>query len=329
MAAVSVSLKVTTLGRFSVTRNEDPLSGGNWNRRRVCELFKILLSVDQHRLHREQIQEILWTASSIEQAANSFGKTLYLLRRALEPDLAPGKSSAYVSLDQDVLYLVPASIEIDADLFETHARQLQARVQGKTKKDQYLHLLDEFDRALDLYGGDYLPDDLYEDWAQRRRDRLRRLYSWLLEQAAQIALADARGEQASEYLRALLEQNQADESMHRELMLVYARMGRRNEAISLYQQLREALREEFNTVPLPETLELHRAIQAGRIPVDLAGFHQLSVQKSTALPVYTYAHAASDFHGESQQHLPVSQPTRQEREATPAPGNIARATLVG
>ncbi len=329
MAAVSISLKITTLGRFSVMRNEDRLSGGNWNRRRVCELFKVLLSVDQHRLHREQIQELLWPESSIEQAANSFGKTLYLLRRALEPDLAPGKSSAYVSLDQDVLFLVPACIEVDADLFEMRTKQLQARVQSDVKKEPTLSLLDEFDHVLALYGGEYLPDDLYEDWAQRRRDRLRRLYSWLLEQAAHIALAGARGQQASEYLRALLEQNQADESMYRELMLVYARMGRRNEAMSLYQRLREALREEFHTAPLPETVELYQAIQAGRVSVDLAGFQQISVPESAALPAHIHAHASSDTHEESPPPLLTSQPPGQEREAAPLPGTIARTTLVG
>ncbi len=331
MAAVSVSLKVATLGRFSVLRNQDLLSGGNWNRRRVCELFKVLLSADQHRLHREQIQELLWPASSVEQAANSFGKTLYLLRRALEPDLMTGKSSAHVSLDQDVLFLVPASIEIDADLFEMRAKHLQATMQSEMRKEQHLHMLDEFDSVLALYGGDYLPDDLYEDWAQRRRDRLRRLYSWLLEQAAQIAIAGAQGQQASEYLRALLEQNQTDESMHRELMLVYARMGRRSEALNQYQLLREALREDFHTAPLPETLELYRAIQAGRIAPDLAGFHQLPAQELAVIPAHVQTRAVSDDPGDEPQPTSRSQPASQEitRETVGTPGNISKVELVG
>src|SRR5216684_1415307 len=111
-------LHVTTLGRFEIARHHEPLSGGNWNRRKVCDLFKLLISAEQHRLHREQIQEILWPESSSEQAANSFGKTLYLLRRALEPDLAAGKgsSSTYVLLDHDTLMLTPDSMRIDADV---------------------------------------------------------------------------------------------------------------------------------------------------------------------------------------------------------------------
>src|SRR5437660_3563266 len=185
MISTSALLEVSTLGRFEIHRAHTLLAGGNWSRRKVCDLFKLLLSADQHRLHREQIQEILWPTSTAEQAANSFGKTLYLLRRALEPDLAAGKGSAstYVLLDHDTLMVVADRMEIDADVFEASSKQLQARVRSRSFKEQGdqvdFHLLDEFDAVLALYKGDYLPEDLYEDWVQRRRDRLRRIYSWL------------------------------------------------------------------------------------------------------------------------------------------------------
>ncbi len=36
------------------------------------------------------------------------------------------------------------------------------------------------EEALALYGGDLLPDDLYDDWTRGRRERLRMLYVDLL-----------------------------------------------------------------------------------------------------------------------------------------------------
>ena len=274
MIGANTLLEVSTLGRFEVRRDHTPFSGGNWSRRKVVDLFKLVLSAELHRLHREQIQEILWPSSTSEQAANSFGKTLYLLRRALEPDLVAGKgsSSIYVLLDRDTLVLVPERLEIDADLFESAAKQLQAKMRSRPSKDRQsdFQLLDEFDRVLSLYKGDYLPEDLYEDWAQRRRDRLRRVHSWLLENAAELAVTCVEGQRACEYLQALLERNFVDEQTHRQLMLIYARMGRRSDALNQYQLLRQALREELHANPLPETTELYRTIQSGRISVDLA-----------------------------------------------------------
>lgn len=293
MIGGSVSLIVTTLGRFAVLRDQDLLSGGNWNRRRVCELFKLLLSAEQHRLHREQVQELLWPSSSMEQAANSFGKTLYLLRRALEPDLAAGKSSTCVSLDHDVLSLVPGSLQIDADLFESMAKQVQIDLHSRPIEDQQLQTtLEAFDKVLALYGGDYLSGDLYEDWAQRRRDRLRRIYSWLLEQAAKVALAGSQGQRACEYLRALLECNNTDEQSHRELMLIYARMGRRSEALNQYSVLQKVLEEEIGANPLSETVELYHTIQAGGIPIDLAELLLVSSSKSAIETI----NSSSDIH---------------------------------
>jgi DNA-binding SARP family transcriptional activator/tetratricopeptide (TPR) repeat protein len=275
MISTTPSLEVATLGRFEVRRNSYPLSGGNWSRRKVVDLFKLLLSAERHRFHREQIQEILWPTSSSEQAANSFGKTLYLLRRALEPDLAAGKGSAsiYVLLDHDTLMLNLESMRIDADIFESSAKALQAKMRNRSAKEQSgqedADLLEEFDQVVALYKGDYLPEDLYEDWSQRKRDRLRRLHSWLLENAAELALVNRKGMHAVEYYQALLERNSADEQTHRQLMLTYARMGRRNEAYGQYLLLRKALREELRANPLPETNELFRRIQMGQIAVDL------------------------------------------------------------
>ena len=156
MLDVTLSLEVLTLGRFEVHRSQEHLTGGNWNRRKVVELFKLLLSVEQHRLHREQVQEILWPMSTLEQAANSFGKTLYLLRRALEPDLSAGKgsSSNFVQLEHDTLLLIPNSLSIDADVFESSTKQLQAKIRSRSGKESESHiqaLLDDFDLVLDIF----------------------------------------------------------------------------------------------------------------------------------------------------------------------------------
>ncbi len=44
MLDVTTSLEVLTLGRFEVHRSQEQLTGGNWSRRKVVELFKLLLS---------------------------------------------------------------------------------------------------------------------------------------------------------------------------------------------------------------------------------------------------------------------------------------------
>ena len=52
-------------------------------------------------------------------------------------------------------------------------------------------------------------------------------------------------------------------------MLVYARMGRRSEALNQYMLLRRTLKAELHASPLPETNELYRKIQMGQVAIDL------------------------------------------------------------
>jgi len=328
MISAPISLNIITLGRFALMRNQEVMSGGNWKQRRVRELFKILLSAEQHRLHREQVQELLWPSASQEQAANSFSKTLYLLRRALEPDLVAGKSSSYIFLDQDTLLLVPDSMEIDADLFEAMAKQLTVKNQSALIQEKSIQkTLEEIDHALALYGGEYLPDDLYEDWTQRKRDRLRYTYAQVLERAAVIAIAGAQGQRACEYLRALLEQNATDEQTHRQLMHVYTRMGRRSEALNLYHSLREILKEELRANPLPETIELYRKIQAGQISADLAEVGHTPVrilahETNDAPRLHIHEHAVADAHTHQSPAVAVTNPGGLQEA-----GNVAVAAL--
>jgi predicted ATPase/DNA-binding SARP family transcriptional activator len=326
MIGAPASLEVATLGRFEVRRHQDLLSGGLWNRRKVVELFKLLITAEQHRLHREQIQEILWPSSASEQAASSFGKTLHLLRRALEPELATvkGSTSTYLILDHDILLLSPGSISIDADRFEEAVKRLQVvarngEVNASDQADR-LALFDEFDRVLALYGGDYLPEDLYEDWSQRRRDRLRRMHSWLLEHAATLAVSCKMGQSACEYLQALLEHDATDEQTHQLLMQVYARMGRRKEALHQFQLLRDTLRDELHTHPMPETLDLYRNIQAGRIPSDLApALSQLNEPLSFDNSSSTHSSTPTTLISGPSHHLPEAHhsfPLMEEEEET-------------
>jgi len=57
--------------------------------------------------------------------------------------------------------------------------------------------------ALDLYAGDYLPDDIYRDWAAARREDLRQHYLRVLLRLADLAGATGQAEQALRAVRAV------------------------------------------------------------------------------------------------------------------------------
>jgi len=99
--------------------------------------------------------------------------------------------------------------------------------------------------ALDLYAGDLLPEDRYEEWAEARREELRTLYLTSLVELA--TLYEERGEfgSAAEALRRVVQSESAHEEAHAGLMRLYALSGERQRALVQYERLRETLLREL------------------------------------------------------------------------------------
>jgi DNA-binding SARP family transcriptional activator len=252
-------LRIELLGGFRVERAgvARPVSG--WQRRTAKTLTKLLATHPRHRLHREQVLEILWPDVELESALNSFGKTLHAARRALEPELLPRESSGYLPLTDSMVVLDTERVWIDADHFERLA-------EGALRRGD----IASYQCALAAYGGELLPEDRYEDWCAERRDHLGALHIQLL-----LALAEAHEERgahsaAAERLREALRHDPTREDAHRRLMALWASLGARDQAMRQFQICEDALKRELDMAPEQATVELYREIQADRIPRPIA-----------------------------------------------------------
>jgi DNA-binding SARP family transcriptional activator len=252
---VPPQLRLQLLGGFRAERVGLgwPVSG--WQRRSAKTLTKLLATCRGHKLHREQLLEILWPGVELDSALNSFAKALYAARRALEPDLLPRESSAYLVVTDSMVALRAEHVWIDADQFEQLAESalLQEDVGA-------------FEAALATYGGELLPEDRYADWCAQRRDYLADLHLRLL-----IGLADAlakRGshDAAAARLREVLELDPTSEDVHRRLMRLYLAAGARDQAVRQFHLCQEVLRRELELVPAPETQTLYDDIVADGTP---------------------------------------------------------------
>ena len=137
---------------------------------------------------------------------------------------------------------------MDADAFESAVKQ------ARQSADPFPLL----QQASASYTGDYLPDDLYEDWAIARRDALKRVWTTLQFQLAQENLARSQPEAAAADLQRLLASDRSDERAAQELMQVLIQLRRRSEALRVFQNLEQALRAELGVEPSEQTRELQR-----------------------------------------------------------------------
>lgn len=256
--APASALTVYTLGRFAVYRGNALIEEPAWQRQKAKKLFKLLLLAPQRHMLKDQVLDLLWPDKPPETAANNLHRTLFTLRRVLQPDLVNAALSHYLWFKDDILALNPAAIAwVDAEHFEHLMHEARLREPD----------LDRYGAALALYAGDFLPEDVHEAWSESRRHALQQQYTDVLKRLA--ALHSARGsyQQAIEYLCLLLRVEPTDEEVQRALMRLYAQTGSRHQALRLYQRSREVLRADLGVDPSVQTTALYEAILHEQFPV--------------------------------------------------------------
>jgi predicted ATPase/DNA-binding SARP family transcriptional activator len=245
---VAPALRVATLGRFTVWRDGVKVPETAWSRRKALALFKLLLGSPAHRLPRDQVLELLWPDTDPVTASVALRGAIHAMRRALDlpqHDTIIQVQSGAVALSEAM------ALWVDAAAFaETAAVALAG------------HDIETCHVALAHYGGEYLPDDLYEDWATRRREELAALRLAVLLHQARLCgelgdLAEAR-----DALAAVLAIDPAHEEAACRQMTILAAMGERTEALRVFEQLRTALRQEYGLEPGQEVISLARRLRA-------------------------------------------------------------------
>jgi predicted ATPase/class 3 adenylate cyclase len=114
-----------------------------------------------------------------------------------------------------------------------------------------------------LYVGEYLPDDLDEDWSVARREELRQTWVGLQLTLARVCEQCGEPDEAAAALRRLLARDGADERAGQELVRLLLRGGMVAEAQSVHDRLLDAL-GELGVEPSPGTLKLERELRTSR-----------------------------------------------------------------
>ena len=247
-------MRIWLLGGFRVGVGSRTITEEAWRLRKAAALVKLLALARGHRFHREEIMQLLWPDQAPQAAANNLHYTLHHARRTLGATLT--SASPYLRLQSEQLALCPGGLLwVDVEAFDD-----AASVARRTREPA------AYRRAIELYAGELLPADRYEDWAEARRLELRSAFLSLLVELA--ALYEERGEYGAgiEALGKVLAEEPTSEKAHVSLMRLYAFSGRQGEALGQYDRLKEVLSKELNTEPGPDGRRLRQEIEAGSFP---------------------------------------------------------------
>jgi predicted ATPase/DNA-binding SARP family transcriptional activator len=252
--ADDAGVRIRLLGGFEVTVGDRRVAADAWRLRKAKTLVKLLALAGGHRLHRDALVAVLWPERDAASATNNLHQVLYVARRVLG-----GASGALCCLRDDVVWLSEGAMPwLDTEAFDAARRRAR-----QTRDPQ------DYRAAAELYRGDLLPEDRFEDWAEGPREAFRERHLGLLVEYAEVLSERSEHTQVLDVASAVTTVDPFHEGAHRTLMTALAATGRRYEALAAFDRLREALAEEYAADPEPATRRLYRdLLTADDAPAD-------------------------------------------------------------
>jgi DNA-binding SARP family transcriptional activator len=235
----ATTLRVRTLGRTRVESDAGELQG-SWIGNRPGQVFKYLLTNRHRPVPGEELAERLSDGPG-KASLQSVRYFIHALRDELEPGRRRREPSAFVAGSRAGYRLDLGRVHVDADDFERELRAGLAAVDRGDEDDALAALR----RGLELYGGDFLEDEPYAEWALEERDRLRELATAGLRAKARLHRARGDVVAATDAHERLARLEPFDVDLHRELLELLLAQGRRTDAARRYVALRHRLLATF------------------------------------------------------------------------------------
>jgi len=233
-------IRLVSLGLTQVWSGSSQI-GTEWLAQRPGELLKYLISQRGRPASAEEIAEQLWPEAG-PRAARSVRYYVHALRKRLEPFADEPPARSRVVLHESGRYVLSKScVALDADEFEAAVGIGRARFE-EGDVDSAVHSLAH---AVSLYGGDFLADEPYAEWAIPERDRLRSLAADALRTLSTVRMERNDVDGAAAALERLAELEPFDLDIHREVIALSLRRGRRSAAVRRYESLRRRMLSTF------------------------------------------------------------------------------------
>jgi DNA-binding SARP family transcriptional activator len=221
-------LEVYALGPGFVLLNDKPIDTWEGHLPRLLFFF----ALDRPVITRSEICEAFWPELDTDQAVNVFHVTKRRLHKALNMD---------VLVHDEGYYRVNPELNVQYDTIDFTIRLMEGRDRDNPNRVQ------SWQRAIEMYRGPFLQGHS-DPWIMARRKDYRAGYLEALMAMANVRLSEERPEHALGLLQRALTEDTRREDLHREIMLLYTRLGRRSEAAAHYQRFIDEMRRQGHEV---------------------------------------------------------------------------------
>jgi DNA-binding SARP family transcriptional activator len=251
MAPVQVGvIEIRLLGRFSARRAGEEIALSAFGGRLTRTLVRLLVTRRGEFVSHDVIADALWRERLPADPVASLQVLVTRARRAL------GDRSVLLTGARGYSFVADDRCIVDAEVFQAAVATGRERLAA----GQGALALRELREALERWGGDPLPEDAYDDWAQEYRARLTRVHIRALEDAAAAAMAVRDPVQAVAFAQEAVTRDPLRESAYLLLARATTASGDPAAALAALENLRRRRADELGLDATVEARDLERRI---------------------------------------------------------------------
>jgi DNA-binding SARP family transcriptional activator len=254
-------LEVRLFGKLEISRPGGKPIPVKMPSRKEASLFAYLL-LNRDRLHsKEDLARIFWPGADPERGSQNLYNQVYRLRHALEQGFREAGERGLgrkitLGLKEGAYRLSTGfPVRLDVEELLEHARQA-ATLDGEGRGAE---ALESWRRCLSLYQGGFLPK-LEEHWAEELRERCLRAYRTALKRVAADHTAEQEITEDIVLYHRYLEEDPYDEELRQDLWKALKSVGRRDDIVRDYKDLRGRLMKDLKVEPQAQTREVYREL---------------------------------------------------------------------
>jgi DNA-binding SARP family transcriptional activator len=241
------------LGSFYCEYKDKKIDGSDWVSKRALYILMYLLQERQRRISVEEVVDIFWPESDLEDGKNKLYNTIYLLRTSLKKGGLP--KDIVESLNGAYNINHKYKIWTDWDYFE---RKINNLMLGKE------YAVQELQSLFEMYRGDYFSTLKYEGWTELNREKMREYFLILIEKLTEKLYSNESYRDTVNYLHKGIEYDPYRENFYLIYIKALVKLGRIAEAINSYKKCERILKEELNVPPGQELKSEYQRIKMSR-----------------------------------------------------------------
>lgn len=240
------SLWVRTFGEFQLWRGEDKLEPNDWKREKARQFFQLLIAYRGKWIHRDQITNIIWADTPVENASNYLKVVLSTLNQIIEPDRPKGTPAYFIERHQERYRINPGSrVIVDSDLF------MQNIENGSVSA---------LENALKLYQGRYFEDSPIQEWLMVENQYFHQHFLLAADKLTAHYINQEEFENALEVTHQVLTIDRLWEPAYRSQMRIFNGLKRTAMIRKVFKQCQSTFKDELNSDLSPETINLYQSL---------------------------------------------------------------------